>query len=68
LRPSRRYDFRLESVPLTDESLAAADAVLIATDHSAFDYEQIVRCGRLVIDTRNATKAVRNHREKIVLA
>lgn len=68
LKSSRRYDFRFESVPLTDENLAVADAVLIATDHSHFDYEQIVRSSRLVVDTRNATKAVRSHREKIVLA
>jgi UDP-N-acetyl-D-glucosamine dehydrogenase len=38
---------------------------LIATDHSAFDYDQIVRHGRLVIDTRNATKAIRHGREKV---
>jgi UDP-N-acetyl-D-glucosamine dehydrogenase len=68
LKSSRRYDFRLQSVPLDDNSLAAADVVLIATDHSGFDYDQIVRSSRLVVDTRNATKAVLNHREKIVLA
>ena len=68
LRPSRRYDFRLRSVPLTAESLAAADAVLIATDHSVFDYEFIVQHSRLVVDTRNATRNVRSGRERIVLA
>jgi UDP-N-acetyl-D-glucosamine dehydrogenase len=68
LRPSRRYDFQLRSVPLTPASLAAADAVLIATDHSVFDYEHIVQHSRLVIDTRNATHNVREGREKIVRA
>ena len=68
LQASRRYDFRLRSVPLTAESLAAADAVLIATDHSAFDYDFIVEHARLVVDTRNATRNVRSGREKIVLA
>ena len=68
LRPSRHYDFALRSVPLTDETLAAADAVLIATDHSAFDYDWVVRASRLVIDTRNATRGVHVGREKIVLA
>lgn len=38
----------------------------IATDHSTYDYAAIVRHARLVIDTRNATHAVRDHREKIV--
>ena len=40
--------------------------MLIATDHCAYDYDFIVRHAPLVIDTRNATKNVREHREKIV--
>jgi UDP-N-acetyl-D-glucosamine dehydrogenase len=40
--------------------------VVIATDHSTYDYPAIVRHARLVIDTRNATHAVQEHREKIV--
>ena len=66
LRRSRRYDFQLTSVPLTAETLTAADAVLIVTDHSSFDYDQIVGASRLVVDTRNATRGVRQGREKIV--
>ena len=41
---------------LTETFLQSQDAVIIATDHTAFDYEQIVRSSRLVIDTRNATR------------
>ena len=48
----------MASCPLTPEYLAAQDCVLIATDHSAYDYDFIVRHARLVIDTRNATKKV----------
>jgi UDP-N-acetyl-D-glucosamine dehydrogenase len=58
----------LESVPLTPESLAAQDCVLIATDHSAYDYDFIVRHARLVVDTRNATRGVKDGREKILKA
>ena len=43
------------SVPLTDDLVAAADCVVIATDHSCFDYAKIVGKARLVMDTRNAT-------------
>ena len=39
--------------------------MLIATDHSAYDYDFIVQHAKLVIDTRNATKNVRTGREKI---
>ncbi|MBM3295106.1 MAG: nucleotide sugar dehydrogenase [Candidatus Aminicenantes bacterium] len=46
----------LRSVPLTVRRLRASDAVIIATDHSAYDYGWIVKNARLVIDTRNAVK------------
>ena len=64
---TRKYDFRLSAVEPTAEALASYDAVLIATDHSSYDYAAIVRNSRLVVDTRNATKQVKEHREKIVL-
>ena len=55
----------MESQPLTAEFLASQDCVLIATDHSAYDFDFIVQHARLVVDTRNATKKVREGREKI---
>ena len=58
----------MESVALTPDALAAQDCVLIATDHTAYDYEFIVRHARLVVDTRNATRNVRAGREKILKA
>ncbi len=56
---------RLSSTPLTPEFLAAQDCVLIATDHSAYDYQFVVDHARAVIDTRNATKNITRGREKI---
>ncbi|HZZ26625.1 MAG TPA: nucleotide sugar dehydrogenase [Pirellulales bacterium] len=58
----------MHSQALTAEYLAAQDCVLIATDHSAYDYDFIVQHSRLVIDTRNATRHVRQGREKICKA
>ena len=66
LHKMRRYDFRLASVEITPATLAGYDAVVISTDHSSYDYDEIVRSSRLVIDTRNATRLVKDHREKIV--
>lgn len=43
-----------ESVELEPQTLKSYDAVVLATDHSAFDYELIARHARLVVDTRNA--------------
>jgi UDP-N-acetyl-D-glucosamine dehydrogenase len=47
----------LRSVELTQ--LAAYDAVVIVTDHRAVDYARVVAEARVVLDTRNVTKAVR---------
>ena len=59
----------MESQPLTPASIwPAQDCVLIATDHSAYDYDFIVQHARLVVDTRNATRQVVEGREKIVKA
>ena len=55
----------LASVELSAEFLASQDCVLIATDHSAYDYAFIVRHAPLVVDTRNAAKNVAQGREKI---
>jgi len=60
--------FDLDSVPLTEALLAESDCVLIATDHGAYDYDWITRHAALVVDTRNATRNVTGHREKIVKA
>jgi len=68
LHKMRHYDFsNLRSVPLAPDRLASYDCVLIATDHSSYDYEAIVRHAKLIVDSRNATRRVEQHREKIVL-
>ncbi|GIW43894.1 MAG: UDP-N-acetyl-D-glucosamine 6-dehydrogenase [Candidatus Binatia bacterium] len=68
LKRSRNYDFNMSSVALTRDELERADAVVVATDHSVFDYDFIVGASQLVIDTRNATRNVREGRSKIVRA
>jgi UDP-N-acetyl-D-glucosamine dehydrogenase len=50
----RHYRQALESVPLTAESVATFDAVILATDHSDFPYELIHRTADLIVDSRNA--------------
>lgn len=44
---------RMESVPLTDESLKAADCVVVLTDHSCIPAARIMECASLIYDTRN---------------
>ena len=67
LHKMRHYDFsNMKSVELSPERLASYDCVLIATDHTSYDYEAIVRNSQLVVDTRNATRHVKQHRDKVV--
>jgi UDP-N-acetyl-D-glucosamine dehydrogenase len=47
------------------EAIDIADIVIITTNHSCYDYETIVEKANLLYDTRNATKDVKNNREKI---
>jgi nucleotide sugar dehydrogenase len=71
------YDPLVESAPiggktcstivLTEEALAAADLVIITTDHSCIDYTWLVRHSRRILDTRNATKHVADSEKKVVL-
>ena len=62
----RHYNLpEMTSSELTPEFLAIQDCVLIATDHSAYDYNFIVEHAPLVVDTRNATVGVTKGRERI---
>ncbi len=68
LHKMRHYNFEgMKSVPLHPDTLAKYDCVLIATDHSSYDYAMIVEAAPLVIDTRNATRRIIRHRNKIIL-
>ena len=61
----REHSFDLTSVPLTPETLAGHDAVVLLTDHTDFDYDMIRTHAPLVIDTRGK---FRDGDEKIVRA
>jgi len=50
----------LTSVELTEESLFSVDCVVIATDHSCYDLEQIAAWAKLVFDTRGATQRLKH--------
>ena len=56
----------LESIELNDERLREFDIVVITTDHSSYDFEFIAKNSRVIIDTRNATRNIKNCTAKIV--
>ena len=52
----RKYNLQMKCAPM--ENLGQYDCVLIVTDHSDYDYADIVRESQMVVDTRNATRGI----------
>ncbi|MGE3537033.1 MAG: nucleotide sugar dehydrogenase [Candidatus Tectimicrobiota bacterium] len=55
----------LRATDLNERMLNWADCVVITTNHSTYNYDWIVEQSRLLVDTRNATKHVKDGRDKI---
>jgi UDP-N-acetyl-D-glucosamine dehydrogenase len=52
----RHYSLNMTSTPL--DEIESFDCVLIVTDHSDYDFQNIVDRAQLVVDSRNATKGI----------
>ena len=65
-KKTRRHDLQMESVALTSESLAGYDAVIVGTNHAAYDWQMITTHARLIVDTRGATRRVAAPKARIV--
>jgi UDP-N-acetyl-D-glucosamine dehydrogenase len=68
LRTHHHPSVDMTSQELTPEYLCTRDCVVIVTDHSAYDWEQIVRHSPLVVDTRNATCGVHDAEGRVIRA
>jgi UDP-N-acetyl-D-glucosamine dehydrogenase len=64
----REHNLGMKSRKLSAAMLKSYDCVLIATDHSQYDYEMIARHARLIVDTRNATDDIKGAKSKIIKA
>jgi UDP-N-acetyl-D-glucosamine dehydrogenase len=53
-----------KSKPLTEKLLSSSDCVVIAVDHTVYDYKEIVTHSQLIVDTRGATRGFSS--EKVV--
>ena len=60
LPKTRKFQFNLKRIDLSEENLKQADAVIVSTDHDLFDYALIKRCSKLIIDTRGRFKPENN--------
>lgn len=62
----RKYKIDKSSIELTEKILKDADCVLIATNHSSYDYEWILKKANLIVDTRNAIKNPGKYNTKLI--
>lgn len=54
LPPTRKYQYDMKSIDITEENLRNYDLVVLSTDHSDYDYKFIESNAKLILDTRNA--------------
>jgi UDP-N-acetyl-D-glucosamine dehydrogenase len=67
LHKMRQYDYTgMRSAELTPANIGKYDCIVIATDHSSYDYQAIVESAQLVVDTQNATRRIARNRNRFV--
>jgi len=64
--PVRDHQFDLVSQEISKDSLEAYDCVVLATSHSAFDYDLIHEHANLIVDTRGVFRQYQS--DKVVSA
>ena len=62
---TRRHDLHMTSIDLTDEHISEYDCVLIATHHSVYDWANIRRHAKLIVDTRGVMRGVEGAAEVV---
>lgn len=56
----------LSAAPLNAKTLSQADCLVVTTDHQTYDWDWIVKHSRLIVDTRNATRGVRQPHARVI--
>jgi UDP-N-acetyl-D-mannosaminuronate dehydrogenase len=56
----------LTSAALTPDAIQEQDCLVIITDHDTYDFREILKWAKLVVDTRNSTKGLSQFRDKII--
>ena len=63
--PISKYKGKTYNSVSWEDTIDDSDIVIITTGHSCYDYESIVKRAKVIYDTRNATKDIKDNREKI---
>lgn len=59
-------DKTYESISLTEEKIREKDIIIITTAHTNVNYKMFVENAKLIFDTKNATKNIKNTKENII--
>ena len=67
IKPTREHSHLAgkESVQWNQSTIGSFDVVLIATNHSAVNYQELADWARAIVDTRNAMASIRTERAKV---
>lgn len=65
LPKTRKYDFDMQSVDITEDNLKSYDVVVLSTDHTSYDYNYIAQNSKLIVDSRNVFETNGIKRENI---
>jgi hypothetical protein len=57
---------RMRGIALGEEAVVGADCVVIVTDHRAIDYAWLTERAKLIVDTRNTTRGLKDFEHKII--
>lgn len=61
-------ELHLKSINFKYDQLAHYDAVVIVTDHSYYEWSEVIKYSKLIIDTRNVTSKFPKAKEKVIKA
>ena len=64
----RHHDLKMTSVKLSPKTLESYDCVLIATNHTAYDWPVIAGHAKLIVDSRGALRHIEGDHDHIVTA
>ena len=64
----RHHDLEMTSVELSPKMLESYDCVLIATNHTAYDWPMIAGHAKLIVDSRGALRHIKGDHDHIVTA
>jgi UDP-N-acetyl-D-glucosamine dehydrogenase len=64
----RHHDLKMASVPLSEQSLAGYDCVVVATHHDAYDWAMVGRHAKLIVDSRGVMRNVKGVKADVMTA